>query len=151
VASAGVGLNVVSVVFVRFLIVRLLYALSVLALQVVRGFGEIVHAAFAVGVRRGVFTGVRAKRFAGQQFDGGFARFRRGRDGGAGRVLLAMSMAVIVIFEIFENVGDVQESVAIEADVNESGLHTGEHAGDAAFVDAADEGEFLFALDVNLD
>ena len=60
-----------------------------------------------------------------------------------------MSVAVIVILEIFENVGDVQESIAIEADVNESGLHTGEDAGDAAFVDAADEGEFLFALDIN--
>jgi len=56
---------------------------------------------------------------------------------------------MIVIFKIFENVANVEESVAIETDVNESGLHAGKDASDFAFVDAADEGEFLFALDVD--
>ena len=58
-------------------------------------------------------------------------------------------VVVIVIFEIFENVADVQESVAIETDVDESRLHSGQDAGDFAFVDAADEGELFFALDIN--
>jgi hypothetical protein len=60
-------------------------------------------------------------------------------------------VAVIIVFEIFENVADVKESIAIEADVNESGLHAGEDAGDSAFVDTANEGELFFALDVNFD
>jgi hypothetical protein len=60
-------------------------------------------------------------------------------------------MPVIVILKIFENVADVKEGIAIEADIDESGLHAGEDAGDFAFVDAADEGELFFALDVNFD
>ncbi len=60
-------------------------------------------------------------------------------------------MSVIVVFEIFENVADVQEGVAIETNFDESGLHSREDAGDFTFVDAADEGEFFFALDVNFD
>ncbi len=53
-------------------------------------------------------------------------------------------MPVIVILEIFENVADVEEGIAIEADIDESGLHAGEDASDFAFVDAADEGELFF-------
>ncbi len=64
---------------------------------------------------------------------------------------ITMPMAVIVVFEIFENVADVQESVAVETDIDERGLHTGKDARDAAFVDATDEREFFFALDINFD
>ena len=60
-------------------------------------------------------------------------------------------MPMIIVFEIFEDVADVQEGIAIEADIDESGLHAGEDAGDSAFVDTADEGELFFALDVNFD
>lgn len=60
--------------------------------------------------------------FAGKQFDDvrwrGRERRRRGR-------LIDVCVPMIVIFEIFENVADVKESIAIEADVNESGLHAG--------------------------
>jgi hypothetical protein len=63
----------------------------------------------------------------------------------------AMGVTGIVILKIFENITNVEESVAIEADVNESGLHAGENAGDAALVDAANERELFFTLDVNLD
>ena len=66
-------------------------------------------------------------------------------------VRIAVTMAVIVILKIFEYVADVQEGVAIEADIDEGGLHTGEDAGDAAFVDATDECELFFALDINFD
>jgi hypothetical protein len=58
---------------------------------------------------------------------------------------------VVVILEIFEDVADVKKGIAIETDIDESGLHAGEDAGDSAFVDAADEGELFFALDVNFD
>src|SRR3981189_1702760 len=60
-------------------------------------------------------------------------------------------MPVIVILEVFENVADVQESVAVEPDIHESGLHTWEDAGAFSFVDAADVGDFFFALDVYFD
>src|SRR6266567_4772646 len=86
--------------------------------------------------------------FTGKQFDRrtnrGWQRRRRG-------LMVLMRLPVIVVLEVFENVADVEESVAIEANVHESGLHTGEDAGDSSFVDAADEGEFFFALDVNFD
>jgi hypothetical protein len=45
---------------------------------------------------------------------------------------------VIVVFEVFQEVPDVEESVAIETDVDKGRLHAGKHARDAAFVDAAD-------------
>jgi hypothetical protein len=60
-------------------------------------------------------------------------------------------MPVIVVLEVFENVADVQEGVAVETNVHEGGLHAGEDAGDFSFVDAADEREFFFPLDVNFD
>jgi hypothetical protein len=89
-----------------------------------------------------------SQRFTGKQFDnvGRCRRINGGSGGGIG-----MSVAVVVVFEILENVADVKESIAVEADVNESGLHAGEDAGNTAFIDAADEGELFFALDVNFD
>ena len=69
----------------------------------------------------------------------------------AWRVRIAVQLPMIVVLEIFENVADVEESVAIEADVNESGLHAWENAGNAAFVDATNERKLFFALDINFD
>ena len=43
--------------------------------------------------------------------------------GDGGRRLVGVT--VIVIFEIFENVTDVQEGVAVQADVHECRLHAG--------------------------
>jgi hypothetical protein len=112
----------------------------------VRGFFDVsfVHMIFFVFVRR---SGV-AQRFAGKQFNNIGRRRRECRRGGR---CVGVRVAVIVVFQIFENIADVEESIAIEADVNESGLHAGEDAGDSAFVDAANEGELFFALDVNFD
>jgi hypothetical protein len=87
-----------------------------------------------------------AQGFAGKKLDG---IHRNGRDGRGGNVSSIVTMAVIVIFEIFENVADVKEGVAIEADIDESRLHAREDASYFSFVDAADEGELFFALDVN--
>jgi len=106
-----------------------------------------------IGVRlvemRVVVTAGRCEGFTGQQFDGG------GRvsasDGGSRRVSRGMGVIVtmIVVFEVFEHIADVEKGVAIQADVDESRLHAGENASNLAFVDAADERELFFALDVD--
>ena len=64
---------------------------------------------------------------------------------------MRLLVPVVVVFQVFEYVADVQESVAIQSDVHESGLHARKDAGDFAFVDAADERELFFALDVDFD
>jgi hypothetical protein len=116
----------------------------------VKGF---VRAFFAMGFVRVLFFMLMrgssvGQRFAGKQLDNvrwrGRVRRRSGR-------LIGVRVPVVIVFEIFENVADVEEGIAIEADIDESGLHAGEDAGDSAFVDAADEGELFFALDVNFD
>ena len=45
---------------------------------------------------------------------------------------------VIVLLEIFEEIADVEKRVAIEADIHKGRLHAGQHARDAAFVNASD-------------
>ena len=75
-------------------------------------------------------------------------RGRRQRRGGQG---LLGRMAVIVVLEIFEDVADIEEGVAVKTDVHEGRLHTGKDAGDFSFVDAADQREFFLALDVDFD
>jgi len=62
-----------------------------------------------------------------------------------------MSVTMIVVFKIFENVADIEERVTIETDVHERRLHAGKDACDFAFIDAANESKFLFALDVDFD
>jgi hypothetical protein len=88
----------------------------------------------------------------GQDFSGKLEVFRA-RGG------LAMSegrgcfvaVAVIVILEIFENVADIQESISVQTDIHECRLHARENASHSAFVNAADESEFFFALDIDFD
>ena len=43
--------------------------------------------------------------------------------------------SVVVVFEIFKEVANVQESVAIESYIHEGRLHAREHAADAALVE----------------
>src|SRR5918999_1620171 len=50
-----------------------------------------------------------------------------------------------------DDFGDVEERVALEADVNEGGLHAGEDFGDPALVDVSDDAPVAFPLDENLD
>src|SRR5947208_7654654 len=68
-----------------------------------------------------------------------------------GSLRLLVWVPVIVVFEIFKNIADIQESVAIQTDVHESGLHAWQNAGNFSFVDAADESELFFPLDVDFD
>ena len=58
---------------------------------------------------------------------------------------------VIVVLEVFENIANVEKGITIQADVHESRLHAREDACDFPFVDAADESELFFPLDVNFD
>src|SRR5690242_6360454 len=55
---------------------------------------------------------------------------------------------LLVIFH-FEEIGDVEEGVALQANINEGGLHSGEDAGNAPLVDGSSEGVFVFALVIN--
>jgi hypothetical protein len=107
-----------------------------------------------VGVARlgNIFRGLRfvraAQCFSRKNFD---RRSPAAVFGGSRRGRLLVPMAVIVILEIFENVADVQEGVAVQADIHECRLHAGKNASDSAFVDAADQRELFFALDINFD
>ena len=85
---------------------------------------------------------------AWQQFDGRSARRSEGLRSTDRNV---MGVTVIVIFEILENVADVKEGIAIEANFHECRLHAGKDASDFAFVNAANERKFFFSLDVNFD
>jgi hypothetical protein len=61
------------------------------------------------------------------------------------------SMTVIVVFQVFEYVADVQEGVPIQADVHECGLHARQDSRYFSFVDAANKRELFFALNVDFD
>src|SRR5689334_25138449 len=108
---------------VRFLvrIMRLLRRMSVFVMEL-------------LVVRFFVMLSGPSEGFTGKQLDRGTIA---GRQRDRGSLHLLVRMAVVVILEIFENVTDVQEGIAIEANVHESGLHAGEDAGDFTFVDAA--------------
>jgi hypothetical protein len=60
--------------------------------------------------------------FTGKHFDRGTIR---GGQGGHGCWRLLVRMPGIVVLEVFENVADVQEGVAVETNVHEGGLHAG--------------------------
>jgi hypothetical protein len=108
-----------------------------------------------IGVRliemRVFVTAGSCEGFTGQQFDGG-GHVSTG-DGGERRVTGSMGviMTMIVVFEVFEDIADIEKGVAIQADVDESRLHAWEDASNLTFVDAADERELFFPLDVDFD
>jgi hypothetical protein len=88
-----------------------------------------------------------SQRFARENFNQLAAGLYRRRC-----VLVTMIIVTVIIaFEIFEDVTNVEECVAVQADVHKSGLHARKNASDFSFVNAADEGEFFFALDVDFD
>jgi hypothetical protein len=99
-------------------------------------------------VRLFVMIGGTGQRFTRKHFDRGSTGGGQRRHGG---LRLLVRMTGIVILEVFEDVTDVQEGVAVETNVHEGGLHAGEDACNSSFVDAADEREFFFPLDVNFD
>ena len=56
---------------------------------------------------------------------------------------------MLVLLQAFEEIGNVEESVAVEPYVNEGRLHPGQHARDAAPVDAAGQAKFFFPFKIN--
>jgi hypothetical protein len=119
----------------------------------VKFFGQSVIVAVAIFLARLVqrdrlfMDNARGEGFAGQRLD---ERAARGR-GNRGRGGVSVRMTVVVVFEIFENVADVKECVAVEADVDESRLHARKNARYFSFVDAADKRELFFALNIDFD
>jgi hypothetical protein len=53
-----------------------------------------------------------------------------------------------MLFQLHE-VGNVEEGVALQADVDESRLHAWKHAGYAAFIDGSCEGVLVLALKID--
>ncbi len=45
---------------------------------------------------------------------------------------------MVVLLEMFQEIADVQEGVAIEADIHKGRLHAGKNSCDAAFVETSD-------------
>jgi len=89
----------------------------------------------------------------------GFGRFHRGRGSLGPSWLLTqvrhaagrrddVGQIVVVLFQLHE-VGDVEEGVALQADVDEGRLHAGKDASDATFVDGSCQGVLILALKID--
>ena len=63
-----------------------------------------------------------------------------------GGVLVAL-LELLELLERVDDVGDVEEAVALEAEVDEGGLHAGQHLRDPALVDVADDAARALAFD----
>ena len=57
-------------------------------------------------------------------------------------------LRAVAVLPMLPDVGDVQERRALEPDLDERALHSGQHARDAAEADVADEAASAGALDV---
>ena len=100
-----------------------------------------------LGARLLATFGGAGERFPRKHLDSGaVARW----NGGRGSMRRVMFVGLVVL-EVFKNIADVEKCVAIQANVHESRLHAREDACNFSFVDAADESEFFFPLDVNFD
>jgi hypothetical protein len=79
------------------------------------------------------------------------ARGARGRLGVGAFALRLVDDDALELLLLVEEVGDVEEGVALQPDVDEGRLHAGQHAHDAPLVDVADDAlRRLAALDVEL-
>jgi hypothetical protein len=86
-------------------------------------------------------------------------RSRRRRSFGYGRLAPAAAVPgaavlrhlVELVGVFFEEIRDVEEAVALQAQVDEGRLHARQHAGDAPLVDTARQRVFVGALEVDLD
>jgi len=65
-------------------------------------------------------------------------------------LLLVGAFELVELLHRVDDVGDVEEAVALEADVDERGLHAGEDFRDAAFVDVADDAALPLPFDEDL-
>ena len=65
-------------------------------------------------------------------------------------VLFVRPLRAVRILDRVEDLRDVQERVALEADVDERRLHAGQHLRDPALVDVADDAALALPLDEDL-
>jgi hypothetical protein len=124
---------------IRVTISRAIIASTIVSATVVSPAATIATA-FAPGVSRTTFA---RATLAGTRFD-------RTSLGGASFGSGALDAVVVQVFVFFEEVGHVEERVALQAQVHEGGLHAGEYARNASFMDAARERIFIRALEVDL-
>ena len=108
-------------------------------------------------------TGRLRGAYRGRFFRSRRRNWRRGGHGGwrnyrgrsalfqAQHFLFRVGYDLVILVVIFKKIGYVQERVALQANIHESGLHSGQHARDAAFMNAAGERVFFFALIIKLD
>ena len=83
----------------------------------------------------------------GAGLDRGYLRGgRKNRD-----FVLVAGLEPVELLDRVDDLGDVQERVALETDVNKGGLHAGQHLRDPALVDVADDAPMTLALDEDLD
>ena len=66
-------------------------------------------------------------------------------------LVLVAGLQPVELLDGVDDLGDVQERVALETDVNKGGLHAGEHLRDPALVDIADDAPLPLAFDEDLD
>ena len=69
---------------------------------------------------------------------------------GCARLVVFVAGELVELDERVDDVGDVEEAVALEAEVDEGGLHAGQHFRDPALVDVTDDAAVPLALDENL-
>ncbi len=79
---------------------------------------------------------------------GGFTLLRRELGGARFGFLEDL---VVLFLVLVKEVGNIEEGVALEADVHKRGLHAGEHTADAALVNAADQADVGVPFEINLD
>src|SRR6185436_3264848 len=77
---------------------------------------------------------------------GNLRRGRQNRD-----LVLVAGLEPVELLDRVDDLGDVQERVALETDINEGGLHAGQHLRDPALVDIADNAPLTLAFDEDLD
>ncbi len=65
----------------------------------------------------------------------------------AAALVLVVARELVELVERVDDVGDVEEAVALEAEVDEGGLHAGQDFRDPALVDVADDAAVPFAFD----
>ncbi len=97
---------------------------------------------------RGTFVGAGLCTALAAVGAGGVAHLARGlataRDGG-----LFNFVGFFLVFQLQE-VGYIEEGVALQAHVHKGGLHAGQHPGDAAVIDGPRQGVLVFAFVVDL-
>jgi hypothetical protein len=69
----------------------------------------------------------------------------------AQNLILDRAHDLLIFLVIFEEIGNVQEGIAFQANVHERRLHAGKHPRNPAFMNTTRQRVFLLALKINFD